>query len=62
MATPDVKALFQRVRDLNLERDNILNQIKVIQVNCPHSKMPKREPEDIYMDTCPDCEYTQYCY
>lgn len=62
MILQDYQTLSWRMQQLDLEREEIQRQIDEIRTACPHSKLPKRELGEEYMDTCPDCGYVQYCY
>lgn len=43
-------------------RDTLCSEIKRLQEECRHPDLPKRAVGEEYMDTCPDCGFTQYCY
>ena len=54
--------LRERMLQLNSQRDDIQRQIDEIRAACSHPNLPKREDGEEYMDTCPDCGHTRYCY
>ena len=59
---PTVLAILRSLERVGRENDVLMTQWDNIKVNCSHKDLPKREPGDVHMDTCPDCGFVGYCF
>lgn len=56
------KAIRRRMGKLDDERQVLQAEATDIMERCGHPKLPDRVLGEEYMDTCPDCGFTSYCY
>lgn len=57
-----VKGIANRLHELEEERTKLQNELIAIRERCDHPSLPTRNIGEQYMDVCPDCGYTIYCY
>lgn len=57
-----VKEIEARLREIELERTPLQNELIDLRERCEHLNLPKREPGEEYRDICPDCGFVSYCY